>query len=147
MKNIFKVLLTFIFVLTGLNCFSHTPAAFDMDRQKYHCPKTPDAPYNFMNLYVPNDDCSSFRRFGEKAYDFCIRKNLEFKARFDAGECEKIIIYEHNIGGAKCRAEVLEKSQKHISTECSGKNTSRAIRSIKRLYGDDDDEDEEYDDD
>ena len=142
MKNIFKILLVSIFVLTGLSCFSHTPAAFDMDTEKYHCPKTPNAPYNFMNLYVPNDDCSSFRRFGQKAYDFCIRKNLEFKARFDAGLCEKIVIQEHNLYGAKCRAEVLEKSQKHISTECSGKNTSRAIRSIKRLYGDDDDDDE-----
>ena len=104
-----------------------------------------------MNVYVPSDDCSSFRKFGQKAYTFCINKNIEMKARFDAGNCEKIVVKEHNIGGAKCKAEILEQSETLISTQCSGRRTHSALKSVKRIYGcedddDDDDDDEDEDD-
>lgn len=143
MKKFFTGLFLFAFILNIISGVAYGMAAFDMDTEKYFCPKKPDSAYNFLDLYVPSKDCSSYQSF-IPAYNHCIKKNAELKARFDAGLCEKVLVKEHIIGGAKCKAEVLEKSETHISTQCSGRHTSSALRSVKKYYGDEEDYEERY---
>ena len=140
MKKFFKSLLLFTFILIFVSGYAYSSVGSGTNKEKYHCPKSlEDTSYSFLNVYEPNKDCSSHKSI-PTAYNYCVNKKAELKARFDAGLCEKIIIHEHNLYGAKCRAEVLEKSEKLISTECSGRNTSIALKTVKHMY-------EEYDED
>ena len=142
MKNLFKNSLLFTFIVTCLSGCAYSYTDSNSSKEKYHCPKSlKDSSYNFLNVYEPNEDCSFYKSFTPIAYNFCVNKKDELKARFDAGLCEKIVIYKHNMYGAKCKAEVLEKSEKLISVECSGKNTSSAIKRIKRMYDYEDEDD------
>lgn len=134
MKNIFKSVILYTIISTCLSGCSLIPAVMNMNEEKYYCPKTPDnSSYSFLDLYVPSDDCSGYKLFN-KAYNDCIKRNSELKARFDAGKCEKVIVKEHRIGGAKCKVELIETSQRRISTSCIGNNTDRAMEKIRQIY-------------
>ena len=134
MKSIFKSFLLFTIIATCMSGCSIGPKALNMNEEKYYCPETPSSSYNFNDLYIPSEDCSTYKSLSSFLYNVCLDKNNKLKARYDAGKCEKVVVKQHLIGGAKCKVEIIENSKKRISTVCSGNDTDKAMEKLRNMY-------------
>ena len=132
-----------ILILTSgctINTGGFSPSTLNQGNEKYYCPEIQsENSYSINNLYVPRDNCESMKNkfvksISPNAYEDCINKNIKLKARYDEGKCEKVIIKQHRIGGAKCTVEVTENSKKIISKSCFGRNTDYAMRKLNSIY-------------
>ncbi len=132
MKNIFKSCLLFTIIATCMSGCSIGPNA--TNEGKYYCPETPSSPYSFNDLYIPSEDCSTYKSLSSSLYNICLDRNNTLKARYNAGKCEKVVVKQHVIGDAKCKVEVVKKFKKLISTVCSGNDTDKAMEKIRKMY-------------
>ncbi|MBR6099216.1 hypothetical protein IKP85_05660 [bacterium] len=141
MRNLLLIMMLMV-CLSGcsLNTGGFSPSVLNQKTLKYYCPESQNhSSYTINELYVPSDNCESQKNFfwkiiNSEGYEKCLIKNEKLKVRYDAGECEKVILHKHVVRGGKCSIEVTEKTNKIISTACAGINPDRAMRQVKDLY-------------